>query len=94
MHNRSHPSFSCPAYLSARCRRQGKIDTFDRFILLTRNPYDAIWSEYRRTTSKVFRRDDFDAAQFEAAALKMSSTYFYNRWACWLDDMAYTLLDM
>lgn len=60
---------------TARCKRAGHIDAFDRFVLLVRDPYDAIWSEYRRRTgAKVIRRNDFNRTAFATAARKMTCT--------------------
>jgi hypothetical protein len=43
-----------------------------------RNPFDAIWSEYRRTATEahIFLSDDFDLEAFATVAIsKMSSKY-------------------
>lgn len=61
--------------MTAQCKRAGHIDAFDRFVLLVRNPYDAIWSEYRRMHGKVVRKHDFDRAAFAKAARKMAGTF-------------------
>jgi len=56
------------------CNRNGQINGFKRFILLTRNPFDAIWSEYRRTvTTHIITRDAFDFAAFADVAVSKLS---------------------
>ena len=39
-----------PYRYKPKCHKGG-VDNFDRAILLIRNPFDAIWSEYERTVS-------------------------------------------
>ena len=75
-------SVSCPPWsvhppthppTTARCNTLGQITGFDRFILLTRNPFDAIWSEYRRSAfSVVITKDKFDRQKFDKKALVMA----------------------
>lgn len=83
---KAHPNHFTPDQLfyispdserTGHCNRNGQINGFKRFILLTRNPFDAIWSEYRRTvTTHIITRDAFDFAAFaDVAVSKLSRQY-------------------
>jgi len=61
-----------------KCKKGG-VKRFDRAVLLIRNPFDSIWSEYQRriTQSHVegVRRKNFDWSRWQANAAAMSNSY-------------------
>eukprot|EP01038_Epipyxis_sp_PR26KG_P007781 gene7781-10570_t len=65
-----------------KCKRGG-IKGFQRAILLIRNPFDSIWSEYQRRLTqshvKGIKKDGFDWHRWQANAAALSNSY-YNMW--------------
>ena len=65
-----------------KCKRGG-VRAFKRAILLVRDPFDSIWSEYQRriTQSHVMGipTDHMDWKRWQANAANMANTY-YNMW--------------
>jgi len=61
-----------------KCKKGG-VKRFERAVLLIRNPFDSIWSEYQRrlTQSHVegVRRKNFDWSRWQANAAAMSNSY-------------------
>ncbi len=61
-----------------KCKKGG-VKQFERAILLIRNPYDSIWSEYQRriTQSHVegIPKDSFDWHRWQANAAALSHSY-------------------
>lgn len=59
---------------------KGGINKFERAILLIRNPFDSIWSEYQRrlTQSHIdgIHRNGFDWGRWQANAATMSHLYY------------------
>lgn len=62
-----------------KCKRN-KIMKFERAIIVLRNPFDAIWSEFQRRVSKShtggIKRSDFTYASFLANAAELSNHYY------------------
>lgn len=58
---------------------KGRIFTFYRALLLTRNPYDAIWSEYQRmtTSSKIqgVSKNDFNFHEWHQKTMLLADNY-------------------
>eukprot|EP01038_Epipyxis_sp_PR26KG_P016023 gene16023-21749_t len=65
-----------------KCNRGG-IKEFRRAILLLRNPYDSIWSEYQRRVTeshvKCIKKESFDWHRWQANAAALSNNY-YDMW--------------
>jgi hypothetical protein len=61
-----------------KCKRGG-VDRFNRAVLLIRDPFDSIWSEYQRrlTQSHVhgIKRFNFDWSRWQANAASLSNNY-------------------
>jgi len=61
-----------------KCSR-GNIKSIDRAILLIRNPFDSIWSEYQRRVTQDHvggvHRDSFDWSRWQANAANLAHQY-------------------
>ncbi len=68
---------------NGKCKK-GKVNGFRRAILLIRNPFDSIWSEYQRRVSKShvtgIDRAGFDWHRWQANAASLSHMY-HEMWA-------------
>lgn len=66
-----------------KCKK-GEVKRFERSILLIRNPFDSIWSEYQRRVSRShvdgIPKLDFNWHRWQANAAAMSHSY-KNTWA-------------
>lgn len=62
-----------------KCRRGG-VNKFERAILLIRNPFDSIWSEYQRRLTQSHtdgvHRNGFDWTRWQANAATLSHLYY------------------
>eukprot|EP00981_Chlorochromonas_danica_P010899 scaffold3532_cov182-Ochromonas_danica.AAC.2 len=66
-----------------KCNK-GNIKRFDRAILVLRDPFDSIWSEFQRRVSKShvggILRQEFDWRRWQANAASLSH-YYFKMWA-------------
>lgn len=66
-----------------KCNK-GQVRRFERAVLLLRDPYDSIWSEYQRRVSKShvdgILKGSFDWKRWQANAASMAH-YYHEMWA-------------
>jgi hypothetical protein len=62
-----------------KCRR-GNIQRFERFVLLIRDPFDSVWSEFQRRVSQShvagIPKDSFSWHRWQANAMNLAHAYF------------------
>jgi hypothetical protein len=62
-----------------KCRK-GNIQRFERFVLLIRDPFDSIWSEFQRRVSQShvagIPKDSFSWHRWQANAMNLAHAYF------------------